>query len=299
MQWDVAVEQLRRLSCETGPSAKIDTVLSCSREITKVLTFALKGELPGADDFLPAMILVVKKANPPHLQSNLTFIQEYCPRARLMSEAGYIFTHLASAMAFLTDLDASQLTIDKSVFEAGLKRCSSEAQLSRMQGGGGGDDAGAASPLSGGSGGSGNSSTSNGVGGQPPDDSLCEVSVRELRHHTRSLLLLNGGAAPTTTTTMATTVRSGKNGEGKGRAGGEIGGREAAPAAATRNPFAVAAGSSEDVASAAHHARVSASEVHSKVHFLGAATADKITLQQVTKQEQENTTFVVGLDFLS
>ena len=66
-----------------------------------MLTIALGGELPGADDFLPAMILVLKKANPPRLQSNLTFIQEYCPASRLMSEAGYIFTHVASAMAFL------------------------------------------------------------------------------------------------------------------------------------------------------------------------------------------------------
>ena len=75
VQWDLAIDKLRRMSSEFGPSAKIDMVVECSREITKVLTEALKGKLPGADDFLPAMILVVRKANPPRLLSNLSFIQ--------------------------------------------------------------------------------------------------------------------------------------------------------------------------------------------------------------------------------
>ena len=75
VNWDSAVEKLRCMSAEFGPSAKIDMVVECSREITKVLTEALKGRLPGADDFLPAMILVVRKANPPRLLSNLDFIQ--------------------------------------------------------------------------------------------------------------------------------------------------------------------------------------------------------------------------------
>ena len=75
VQWDSAIDKLRRMSAEFGPSAKIDMVVACSREITKVLTKALNGKLPGADDFLPAMILVVRKANPPRLLSNLSFIQ--------------------------------------------------------------------------------------------------------------------------------------------------------------------------------------------------------------------------------
>jgi hypothetical protein len=48
----------------------------------QVLTVALGGDLPGADDFLPAMIYVLKTANPPQLASNLMFIQEYCPKVR-------------------------------------------------------------------------------------------------------------------------------------------------------------------------------------------------------------------------
>ena len=101
VQWDKPLECLRGMSRAFGPSAKIDMVVNCSREITKVLTIAKGGELPGADDFLPAMILVVKRANPPQLHSNLQFIQQYCPPHKLMSEAGYIFTHVQSAVSFL------------------------------------------------------------------------------------------------------------------------------------------------------------------------------------------------------
>jgi len=40
-----------------------------------------------------------------------------------MSEAGYVFTHLCSAVAFLQDLDATALTISQEEFEAGLQKC--------------------------------------------------------------------------------------------------------------------------------------------------------------------------------
>lgn len=33
------------------------------------------GVLPGADEFLPALILLVKRGNPPNIHSNLEFIQ--------------------------------------------------------------------------------------------------------------------------------------------------------------------------------------------------------------------------------
>ena len=47
-----------------------------------------------------------------------------------MSEAGYIFTHVASAIAFLTDLNPSQLTdIAPAHFEAQVARCAAAAKL--------------------------------------------------------------------------------------------------------------------------------------------------------------------------
>jgi hypothetical protein len=36
LDWSLAVQRLRRMAQESGPCAKIDEIVACSREITKV-----------------------------------------------------------------------------------------------------------------------------------------------------------------------------------------------------------------------------------------------------------------------
>lgn len=50
-----------------------------------------------------------------------------------MAEPGYIFTHLASAVAFLQNLDAKQLSISQEEFEQGLQRYQAIARQKRYQ----------------------------------------------------------------------------------------------------------------------------------------------------------------------
>ena len=93
-QWAAPVSCLRAVSSAVGPSAKINKILDCAHEINRVLRQGNNDALPSADDFLPAMILVVKLANPPKLLSTLSFIQQYCTAYLLMSEPGCYFTHV-------------------------------------------------------------------------------------------------------------------------------------------------------------------------------------------------------------
>ncbi|CAN0159024.1 unnamed protein product, partial [Ectocarpus sp. 12 AP-2014] len=78
----------------------------CTRIVAGLLTGdrAAGGALPGADDFLPALILLVKRANPPGLHSTLEFVQSFRDPSKLLSEAGYVLTQLVSAVCFLEEV---------------------------------------------------------------------------------------------------------------------------------------------------------------------------------------------------
>ncbi|CAM9597978.1 unnamed protein product, partial [Chrysoparadoxa australica] len=67
--------------------------------------------LPGADEFLPALILLVTRANPRRLHSNLEYIQMFREPSKLIGEEGYVLTQLISAVHFLEGVDATTLTI--------------------------------------------------------------------------------------------------------------------------------------------------------------------------------------------
>lgn len=76
---------------------------------------------PGADDFLPVLIYVTIKANPPQLHSNLLYIQQYRRQSRLVSEAAYFFTNLVSAESFIKNMDAKSLSMDEREFEKNMQ----------------------------------------------------------------------------------------------------------------------------------------------------------------------------------
>jgi len=50
----------------------------------------------GADAFIPVLILVVLRANPDHLLSNVEYIQRFRSPDKLQSESGYYLSSLVS-----------------------------------------------------------------------------------------------------------------------------------------------------------------------------------------------------------
>ena len=87
------------------------------------ITKKKKQDLPGADDLLPALILAIKEANPPHLLSTISFLETYLSPKKLFSESGYILTHFISAVQFLEKVNADALTISPLEFEESMYQC--------------------------------------------------------------------------------------------------------------------------------------------------------------------------------
>ncbi|KAG7380758.1 vacuolar protein sorting-associated protein 9 [Phytophthora pseudosyringae] len=120
--WLRLAKQLEAMTMCPSPRRKMDGVLRVCQDLTTFLKAQNGGRFPSADEFLPALIYVVLRANPSELKRNVAFILEYRNPTKLVSEPGYFFTHLVSSVAFLEEVNGSSLTISPEDFDEGLRR---------------------------------------------------------------------------------------------------------------------------------------------------------------------------------
>ena len=119
-----AIEEIKLLNEMKSPIDKIECIKKCSFAIGDILKSYKQGKgSPGADEFLPVLILIIAKSNPLNLHSNLKFLQKYTHPSKLVSEVGYLLTHFICAAHFLDNIDANALTISPSEFEKSMTDC--------------------------------------------------------------------------------------------------------------------------------------------------------------------------------
>ncbi|EXB60485.1 hypothetical protein L484_014940 [Morus notabilis] len=122
--WLLAQKELQKINMYKAPRDKLVCILNCCKVISNLLlnaSIASNENPPGADEFLPVLIYVTIKANPPQLHSNLLYIERYRRQSRLVSEAAYFFTNMQSVESFISNIDAKALSVDEAEFERNME----------------------------------------------------------------------------------------------------------------------------------------------------------------------------------
>ncbi|XP_065881392.1 vacuolar protein sorting-associated protein 9A-like isoform X2 [Euphorbia lathyris] len=119
---ELAQKELQKINMCKAPRDKLACILNCCKVINNLLlSMASSHNPPGADDFLPVLIYVTIKANPPQLHSNLLYIQRYRGQSRLVGEASYFFTNMLSAECFISNINASSISLEETEFEKNME----------------------------------------------------------------------------------------------------------------------------------------------------------------------------------
>ncbi|XP_068204495.1 rab5 GDP/GTP exchange factor [Palaemon carinicauda] len=115
---DLVINELIEMNSKRVPSDKLKCLISFSHHALTLLKLSSGGAPASADDLLPTLIYCVLQANPPLLHSNIAYVTNFAPQASLQSgEAGYFFTNLCCAVAFIEKLTAESLGLTTDEFD--------------------------------------------------------------------------------------------------------------------------------------------------------------------------------------
>ncbi|KAI9364561.1 hypothetical protein BD770DRAFT_357460 [Pilaira anomala] len=124
-----AESEIRKINNYKAPRDKLICILNCCKVIFGLIKH-VEGDA-GADKFLPILIYVVIRSNPPRLVSNVQYIYRFRNPEQLQAESGYYLTNLMGAISFIETMEANSLSITKEEFDNNIERTMSELKQER------------------------------------------------------------------------------------------------------------------------------------------------------------------------
>ncbi|KAG2171797.1 hypothetical protein INT43_008177 [Umbelopsis isabellina] len=121
--------ELLKINNYKAPRDKLICILNCCKVIFGLIRH-VEGDA-GADKFLPILIYVVLKSNPPKLVSNVQYINRFRNPDHLQSEGGYYLTNLMGAIAFIESLEAKSLSVTQEEFDNNIEKTLKEIEKER------------------------------------------------------------------------------------------------------------------------------------------------------------------------
>uniref|UniRef100_A0AAQ5XN59 GTPase-activating protein and VPS9 domain-containing protein 1 n=1 Tax=Amphiprion ocellaris TaxID=80972 RepID=A0AAQ5XN59_AMPOC len=102
--WPSAQSEIRTINAYKTPRDKVQCILRMCSTIMNLLSLANEDSVPGADDFVPVLVFVLIRANPPCLLSTVQYINNFYA-SRLSGEECYWWMQFTAAVEFIKTID--------------------------------------------------------------------------------------------------------------------------------------------------------------------------------------------------
>ncbi|XP_060787713.1 GTPase-activating protein and VPS9 domain-containing protein 1 isoform X3 [Neoarius graeffei] len=102
--WPSAQAEIRTINAYKTPRDKVQCILRMCSTIMNLLSLANEDAVPGADDFVPVLVFVLIKANPPCLLSTIQYISNFYA-SQLSGEECYWWMQFTAAVEFIKTID--------------------------------------------------------------------------------------------------------------------------------------------------------------------------------------------------
>lgn len=102
--WPSAQAEIRTISAYKTPRDKVQCILRMCSTIMNLLSLANEDAVPGADDFVPVLVFVLIRANPPCLLSTIQYINNFYA-SQLSGEDSYWWMQFTAAVEFIKTID--------------------------------------------------------------------------------------------------------------------------------------------------------------------------------------------------